>query len=436
MSSSLPTSSPLSQFYRQRRRPSLLDIRDVSAPQLRFSHLDRSALISPPPRALTHYVASTADGDPITLPSTLGLRAPSSSHPSTDWRPEASQLSLHAPLSSPRLTDRPLEPSTPAYNMLSSFVHQTPFSSSSTPSSFTPSLPSFLSSSRRSSRTTSTSTSTERNDIRSRSSGRGAHKSPDSCRRLDGPASIDRSSRSLTPKQIIHSLPHRPMTPPTEESSNSSDGCPAKLTVLSLRKILDEQPAPSPPTPPERRRPPAFHPRTPAPVAEAGTSTATASVSRLFTKGQHSSSTRPPSPPRHSAMKQSPAVTPSPSPTTLSVPDFFGVRVLGGSTPSSGRSTPKRISFAELPESYAGSRPGGSSFKFRDKKRRKSRLDKGKGKEETLSGGWWKGWLISASSVGPGAARHEERMEDRLSRNLGGRMGPTGFGSGLDEWAM
>ncbi|TFK70970.1 hypothetical protein BDN72DRAFT_765773, partial [Pluteus cervinus] len=109
---------------------------------------------------------------------------------------------------------------------------------------------------------------------------------------------------------------YRPMTPPMEaemeeSSSSSSDGCRAKLTVVSLRKILDEQPPP-----PSRSagssvnedgrktmKAPAFMPRSPAPLAESGTSTATASISRLFTKGVHSSSTRPPSPPRQSAMK-------------------------------------------------------------------------------------------------------------------------------------
>ncbi|KAF5387681.1 hypothetical protein D9615_000753 [Tricholomella constricta] len=466
LSSSLPSSSPPPQLYRQRRRPSLLDLRGTSEPNkpyLQLSYQDRSALVSPPPRALTQYVASTSDPDAITLPSTLGLRVPSSSHSATDRRPhEASAPSLHAPLSSPQLMDRLLEPSTPAYNMLASFVNRASSSGSSTPSSslITSPLPSFLSTSRRSSR--NTSTSTERSDRPTRSSPLSKKSKLPESSRTDTHAA-DRASRSLTPKQILTSLPHRPMTPPTEESSScSSDSCPAKRTVLSLRKILDEQP---PPAPPERPPPPAFLlPRTPAPVAEAGTSTATASISRLFTKAKHSSSTRPPSPPRQSAMKQqqqqhasssssspgggSGGGTPSPSPTVLSIPDLLGVAGNSGagglSTPSSGRSTPKRISFAELPESYAESRPGGSSARFRDKQGRRSKgRGKGKGKEkEEAGGGWWSGWLVSTSPVGTGAfgSRHEERMEDRLSRTWGGRMAGAGagagFGSGLDEWAM
>ncbi|RDB19931.1 hypothetical protein Hypma_012944 [Hypsizygus marmoreus] len=443
ISSSLPTSRPVSQFYRQRQRPSLLDLRDASAyktPQLHLSQQDRSDLVSPPPRALTQYVAST-DADILTLPSTLGLRVPSSSHPSSDWRPlaEASTSSLHAPLSSPQLTDRPVEPSTPAYNMLSSFVSRAPSPGSSTPSSFSSSRPSFLSSSRRSSR--NTSASTERSDISSRSSpSKVGHKSPESSRTIGLPS--DRSSRSITPKQIITALPHRPMTPPTEESSCSSDGCAAKLTILSLRKILDEQPAPPPPPASQPLRRPTFLPRTPAPVAEASTSTATASVSRLFTKAKHSSSTRPSSPPRQSALKQSSrATTPSPSPTTLSIPDLLGAgvaRALGSSASSSGRSTPKRISFAELPESYADSRPGGSSSKFRDKKKRREKHASGKGKERDESdsgGGWWTSWLVGGSASST-SRHHEERTEDRLTRSWGGRMSGAGFGSGLDEWAM
>ncbi|KAF8076794.1 hypothetical protein FPV67DRAFT_1618739 [Lyophyllum atratum] len=433
ISSSLPSSSPPPQLYRHRRRPSLLELRNTldPRPNLHLSYQDRSDLVSPPPRALTQYVTSTSDPDAVTLPSTLGLRVSSSSH-TTDRR--ASEPSLHAPLSSPQLTDRPLEPSTPAYNMLSSFVNRASSSGTSTPS-------------------TSMATSTERSGTHARSSpATNKSKSPDTSRAENH----DRSSRSLTPKQILTALPHRPMTPPTEESSSSSDSCPTKRTILSLRKILDDQPAPAPP--PERPRPPGFLPRTAEPIAE--TSTATASVSRLFTKSKHSSSTRPSSPPRVSALKQpSPAgsmdTTPAPSPTVMSIPDFHflgaGVgRVLGGgsTTPSSagsGRSTPKRISFAELPESYAGTTSG----KFGLKKGRRGReRGKGKGKEEEEgAGGWWSGWLVSTGTgtgtggvggggFGAGAGRHEERVEDRLSRNWGGRMAGPGFGSGLDEWAM
>jgi len=36
---------------------------------------------------------------------------------------------------------------------------------------------------------------------------------------------------------------------------------------------------------------------------------------------------------------------------------------------------------------------------------------------------------------GTNMARHEERMEDRMTRSWGGRMN-SGFGGGLDEWAV
>jgi len=53
-------------------------------------------------------------------------------------------------------------------------------------------------------------------------------------------------------------------------------------------------------------------------------------------------------------------------------------------------------------------------------------------------GGWWAGWLTGgaeANLVGTNLARHEERLEDRMTRSWGGRIN-SGFGGGLDEWAM
>lgn len=413
MSSSLPTSSPLSQSRRQRRRPSLLDLREASERQVPHLHLslqDRSDLVSPPPRALTQFVASSADPEAIVLPSTLGLRASPSLH------------SLHGSPLLPKLTDRPVEPTTAAYNMLSSFVYRTPSPGSSAGSSFTSTIPSLLSS-RRNSRNGSSSVERIANTSQ-HSPSRLVNKSLD-CQRLksDSPT-MSRSSRSQTPKQIITTLP-RSMTPPTEESS-SSEGDLTKRTIQSLRKILDEQP---PPPEPPRLRAPAFLPRTPAPVAEASTSTATASVSRLFTKAKHSSSTRPPSPPPHSAMKQS-----TPNGSGARTPLSVSLST-SASASSSGGSTPKRISFAKLPESYAESRPEGSSSKFRD--RDKKRRKRGEGKKGAGESGWWAGWLMDPGphAHGVSALRHEERMEDRLSRSWGGRMG-AGFGPTLDEWAI
>ncbi|KIJ93579.1 hypothetical protein K443DRAFT_12775 [Laccaria amethystina LaAM-08-1] len=413
VSCSLPSSStrPRPHLHRPRRRPSL-DFHPKSesaVPRLHYSEQDRLHLIAPPPRALTQYVGSTQDPESILLPSTLGLRCPSSFHLNAEHRTfsetaSSSTTSLHSSPSLPKLNDKPLEPSTPAYNMLSSFVARAP-SSSSTPSlNFT----SFISK-RRGSSTSSSSTEPRK----SRSPDRARQ---DACRK--------------------GGIGHRPMTPPTEESS-SSDGCVAKQTVISLRKILDDQPQPT--TSSKFPPAPAFLPRTPAPVADAATSTATASISRLFTKGTHSSSTRPPSPPRHSSMKRTGGTSPSPSPTVLSIPDMLSV--FGGSTPSSGRSTPKRISFAALPESYTSTRPEGSSTKFDKQKQRRRKRGGGtagdgvKGKEGEEGGWWWNGWLSEGGTphgLTMSLARQEERVQDRVTRNWSGR----GYGGGLDEWAV
>jgi hypothetical protein len=123
------------------------------------------------------------------------------------------------------------------------------------------------------------------------------------------------------------------------------------------------------------------------------------------------------------------------------------VKVLGGgSTSSSGISTPsKRISFAELPESYASTKPNGSSSaRFQDKHNRKKRKngDGRRGGKEQRSPertGWWNGWLTTGGSNEHGLimtlAQQEERIEDRTSRNWGGRMG-IGVSNNLDDWAV
>ncbi|KAK0190425.1 hypothetical protein F5146DRAFT_931364 [Armillaria mellea] len=379
ISMSLPTSSPPPEMYRHlhRRRSSTEFRTATNEPHLRLEPQVRSQLVSPPPRALTQYVVSN-DDDTIILPSTLGLRSAPSAY-----------LSPTFPVPAPPPS------SVRAYNMLSSLMARPSSSGSSTPSS-TFTSPSFLS--RRGS-----SASTER----------GAHSR--------SPASHIRS-RSQTPKFTMS--PHRPMTPPIEESSpssSSSDGCPAKQTVKCLRKILDEQP---PPPRPEPKKAPRFMPISPAPLAEAGTSTATASISRLFTKAIHSSSARPPSPPRHSALKQaSSSTTTTRTPSALSIPDMLGISLSTSS--SSGRSTPKRISFAELPESYAGTRPRGEGSKFADKQKKRKSKRRDKRQEEPQS--WWLGWLVG------GGVPSEDRMEDRMNRGWGG--GRT-YGSGIDDWAV
>ena len=484
ISSSLPSPS-LPTMRKNLRRPSL-DLRQAFAdtasnnhatvlPHLHYSPRSRSHLIAPPPRALTQYVTSIQDSESILLPSTLGLRCSSSLHHASDWKTLSEHASssstnlLSTPSLPPKLTDKPLEPSTPAYTMLSSFVYRAPSSGSATPSS------SFTSSFMPRRRDSSNgSASTERgHGYTRRSYSPASLKSSDKLHqdRYETCVSAVQGCLLTEPSKRVISPIHRPMTPPVEESSSSSDTCIAKRTIQSLRKILDDQATLQPngqdngvsgSSNRSHLRAPPFLPRTPAPIAEAGTSTATASISRLLTKGTHSSSTRPPSPPRQSAMKRSPpSSTPSssvpPTPTStrpnsnlntpLSFPEVV-VKVLGGSsTSSSGMSTPsKRISFAELPESYASTKPNGSSStRFKDKHNRKKQKNGGRGRGKEHSSpertGWWNGWLTTGGSddahggLTMTLARQEERMEDRTSRNWGGRMG-TGFSINLDDWAV
>ena len=167
-----------------------------------------------------------------------------------------------------------------------------------------------------------------------------------------------------------------------------------------------------------RTRPP---PRLLAPptLPEASTSHATASVTRLLTKNKHSSSTRPPSPPRHSSLRslsrRSPPLSPgpSPSPSLLNFPSIFSGGS-GGSNNGSGRSTPNRVSFAALPESYANSKPGGPDEQFNREKRRRRSKSGGLTRLNSRSGsrsleddsddgkGWglWSNWSLAGNSTG------------------------------------
>ena len=453
MSCSLPAVSTLSSaaLSLNHRRPSLdLHEATVTMPGLQLARQSRDNLISPPPRPITQYAPSIQLADEIVLPSTIGVR----SQPCIYQAPQFASCSttsllpipsLSTPLLPPKLTDKPLEPSTPAYNMLSSFVNrQTSPGSSSSSTSFTTS---FMTSIRRKS---------------SFSNRRSSSTSPCSRRRIP---QHDAASQ-------------RPMTP-VEESYSSSDSCMAKRTVQCLRKILDEQPPPVARTaalglPGDGLKAPKFMPRSPAPLPEASTSNATASISRLFTKGTHSSSTHAPSPPRQSAMKHSRNNSSSTPPTpisarrlpllvrssssksasTLNIPDLVSKALNNGaaaaSTSTSGRSTPNRhISFAKLPESYASTRPGGAgASKFKEKHNRKKRKGTTMGAGASSDGGlgfgsarWWLGvgggggGNTGLGGLSMSLARHEERMEDRITRSWGGRMGVGLFSGGLDEWA-
>ncbi|KIJ69928.1 hypothetical protein HYDPIDRAFT_35378 [Hydnomerulius pinastri MD-312] len=437
VSRSLPT--PTVPDLRHRRRPSLLELNGScsSSSQLQYSHPARDILVAPAPRALTQYVQSTADPQLIILPSTLGLRASGSLH-SADFRDQscASRQDVQSSHSASSISESQSDNTTPAYHLLSNLVKR---SGSLTPP---PSSRLFGNRARRGSSSTA---STERGTKTSMSpsSVRTVHSSPDRSRSRKQP-SISRS-RSVTPKRS--SSPPRPMTPPIEElsasssdSTSSSDHPTGYRTVQSLRKILDEHPSSIsvnsfPRRDPKHIRAPAFLPVTPPPAPLSGTSTATASISRLLTKGRHSMSTRPPSPPAHSSLRvRSVPPTPAPSPSTMSLPDVFGngVALVMGSGSPSGVSTPKRISFAELPESYASSRPGTSKLRER-KSKNKNKKGKKNAKEDEEGSGWLKTWLTGGLSTGTvSAGKQEERIEERMARGWGSR---PGFGT-LDDWAV
>ncbi|KAJ7283386.1 hypothetical protein C8J57DRAFT_1675998 [Mycena rebaudengoi] len=335
--SSLPAST--SPIRRPKRRLSL----DSG---LRYSLPQRTR---PPLRAMTQYVGSSVNGDAdaIAVPSTLGLCTPS-----FNWCPAASLAST--PLIAMVPVHLP-EPSTPAYNMLSSFVHCPPPAPGRRTSSIERSVPSLR------------------------------IPQPSSSRKLPSPSPP--RSRSCTLKNTITHIT-RPMTSPVEEKSascfsSSPEGGPrAKLALQSLCRILDEQPL----SPPVHRT--HFQPYTPPPRPQAVPSTATASVSRLFSRGggggRHSVSIHAPPPP--SIMRPS----------------------------GSGASTPKakHISFAELPESYSSTRPKNA--------RRKG---KGKGKDKESKQGEPEGWLMWL--VG-GVAEDRERL------GVGGRS--SNVWRGDDDW--
>ena len=175
----------------------------------------------------------------------------------------------------------------------------------------------------------------------------------------------------------------------------------------------------------------------PSKLPEVSTSHATASVSRLLTKNKHSSSTRPPSPPRQSSLRSpsriSPTLpsTPSPSPSLLSIPHLLGGGS-GGSNNGSGRSTPNRVSFAALPESYAHSKPGGPDEQFNRERRRRRRKPSGRtplnthSRSRSLDGdsddgnrlGWWATLLLAGGNHGniPFRYDQEARVDERVVR--------------------
>ncbi|KAJ7098670.1 hypothetical protein B0H15DRAFT_1018962 [Mycena belliarum] len=429
---------------------------------LRIAPQPRARLIAPAPRALTQFVSGggAADGT-IALPSTLGLRAAPS-----DWRGLGLGISLSPSIG---LDARPPEPATPAYALLSAFVHPT-----SPPASVGRSSPARgrtqrgLSSPSRGRRTPPARVLTpplERGSL---------SVSPPASRRT---VMAHRNASALsisTARPIASSVPtisHTlPSSPPRHSASSSSDGDVdgggvggrAKATRSALRLILDK--APKPPPPPSRR----FQPASPPPAATtAPPSTATASVSRLFSRGgRHSVSTAPA--PVQGIMKVTPHHTPTASlsvrtgnavagpsnavagsskdgagssnegvsaPSTPGAsPSAFWARATGGgSRGTSGASTPassKRISFAQLPESYASSRPAGSA-RGKSKSKSKSKVRKGKGKGDGDAEGGWLAWLLGVGAGGASAMGAEER--ERLG--VGGMTGGVG-GRGSGVWGV
>ncbi|KAI0268170.1 hypothetical protein BC834DRAFT_1040245 [Gloeopeniophorella convolvens] len=460
VSQSLPVGpSPLElRSRRSHRNRSSFDLRQVKAaqpdqdqdePQLHLSHWPRSRLISPAPRAITQYVEANADPDTIELPSTLGLRSSPSTHfPAGTSSPPPAAPPLQPSTSPPNSISA--EPSTAAHTLLSSFLSRR----SSTGS--TASRLSFRSHSQRRARTSLDKGSSSR-----ASSAAAQSRTPTP---LASPRRSRASKRSSSSPPIPPiSLPSRSLTPPIENpslsslSSNSSsdpstDPHPNPvLSLQALRKILDDQPRSQPmsrtpsESPAQRRQ--AFLPRTPLPAPTLGTSTATASVSRLFTKPVHMHSGSSSRELRPSALKGGLRTPQSPASPNgfLSAGPSTGA---AGSTASSGHSTPKRISFAELPESYGRGRGGGSGRGFekaRSKKAKKrAARDKGKSRadgdddsddddDDEEERGWWARLLLGGGgSRGAYVGRAEERIESRMSRGLGSR---GGFG-GIEDWAV
>ncbi|KAI9513306.1 hypothetical protein F5148DRAFT_1006949 [Russula earlei] len=437
ISRSLPVGpSPLRlRARRHHRNHSSADLRQINSeadhpdePHLCLSNWPRSRLIAPAPRAITQYVESNADPETILLPSTLGLRSSSSAHLPFGSR---SPPPLSPPSSSQSTSAEPL---TVASTLLSSFLMRRPSTSSTTlhpsPSSHSKHRPRASTDPAACSSHTSSPTSSSRthsqfsNPIRSRG-----------------------SKRPVTPPLTLPVLvlPTRPLTPPTEDpslsslsstsSSNPSSSDPHPNPVLSvqaLRKILDDQPTASSMSrvPSDASRRPAFLPRTPLPAPTLGTSTATASVSRLFSKPVHMHSGSSSREPRPSALKGGSRTPQSPADSASSV-----------------RSTPKRISFADLPEPYGSERGGGSGrgFEKRGARRGKKRSGRSKGKGKSSADGedesdeddgkaWWARLLMgSAHARASSLGRPEDRIEARIARGLGSR---GGFGGGMEDWAV
>ncbi|KAI0692543.1 hypothetical protein BC835DRAFT_1416470 [Cytidiella melzeri] len=433
-SRSLPIPNSLSQRRSHLRKPSL-DLRNAS---LNYSNHNRTDLIAPPPRAITMYVDSSESPTSIAMPPTLGMRIPARP-PGTPLPPDSHRRPLLLQSQSDTLTSSPKR----AVDVLSSYVGSSSTTIISSPSS------SF--SARTVHRPRSGSSSTSTTTRRSPQIGITCSRSPSH--------SPTRSSRSQSIRR--RDPPREWDTPPIIElpssSSESSDDKEIVVdrTLTSLRTILQNNP-PKEPKGKEREKEVArpallLSPTVSTPIAD--TSHATASVSRLFTKARHTHSTRPPSPPRHSSLRGSantlrshrerersgggsiPQTPISPAPSLsgswLSVSDALSFKG------SSGRSTPNRVTFAELPADTGEKKDRGSP---RSRSRSRSRSRKGKGKDVGKGGDvsdgdgpWWM-WLLGVN-VNPSIAGVPSyvRNEERVSRGAGWAPRP-GFGGSIDDW--
>ncbi|KAG6378598.1 hypothetical protein JVT61DRAFT_12865 [Boletus reticuloceps] len=323
---------------------------------LRYSHPTRDVLVAPPPRALTQYVESTSDPQLITLPSTLGLRASGSSH-SVHSRESSSALlqETQHPSTGGMLPETQPENTTPAYHLLSNLVKR---SGSLTP----PSSARWLCSREKGASASPTRTVRIPKTSLSPSSVRTLRSSPDRSRSAIQ-AQTSRS-RSETPRRSSTSpTPLRTMLSDEElspSSSEASDRPTGYRTVQSLRKILDTHPSSTSvntlqPQGSEISMCPCF----PSYHTSSGSNSRHVNGYGVYIATPYQGTPFD--------------VHPSPVATCTFIieAEVFGNRVarVMGSTPSSGVSTPKRISFAELPESYSGSQPGTS--KLRERKSRK-----------------------------------------------------------------
>lgn len=239
--------------------------------------------------------------------------------------------------------------------------------------------------------------------------------------------SWSRTSNHSPAPPISRNIPTPIAELPSNSDSSSSSNSLAVHAVESLRKILEDTvPEDAKGKAPLYPRSPTFLPRSPAVVPVLGTSTTTTSITRMLKKGSHSTSTRAPSPPKHSSLKRPPSEL-----LTVNLNMHAGLISPYSSGISSGRSTPRQVAFGPLPEPYSSSKEGGSS-KLSMMKRRGRSKTKQKPRENESDRSWWKTWLLGGSELSMAPDRHEERAEERFGRSWG----RPAMGGGLEDWGI